>query len=607
MADSYFGGSPSGYFDTLSAPQSSPNDYMINALGSLFGGDRNAYNWAHRATNLLNWTPAGLPQAFYDAGQQVGLGAKSFGQGNVGSGMAHSGLALATALMAGMPGGKGRAADALASRAVRLFGDEAPDAAAMARMGMTPSGSDWAPAAPGQVNPSASPYVIPQRLWSNKEGRQFWQPGQPFPSVDVASMEMSPNDLFTKGVDLFRTYPNTPLKTALKGTTSEVYNAAHQHMVNNILAIHDAIPPEDRQNWMQWYDGARRVVDDWSQRYNLPPHAIAGTMAILSPQKDWFQNVSLAQRLLDAHWGGRNLNTPGANFQMPTVYNNHVLDPAMEAEFNGTKSMKDYKGIFDQIRGKTMADIDATPGITATDASKALWLRLYDEAHNDRGYRSLNSDGTFGDFVTNKNGANSQVAAGTFDQMSRALQLIDAARGGDMNRISELLGDRHKVRNFYNNIIDPMSPNGDVTIDTHAVAAALMRPLSQSHAEVLHNFKTSPASDNPIAGFVGAPGSAVSGISGTYPLYADAYREAALMRGLTPRQMQSITWEGVRNMFPDTFKTQKNVDAINGIWNNYRAGKISQQEAQSRVFNYAKANGGGAPARAGGAGVLPQE
>jgi hypothetical protein len=33
------------------------------------------------------------------------------------------------------------------------------------------------------------------------------------------------------------------------------------------------------------------------------------------------------------------------------------------------------------------------------------------------------------------------------------------------------MGERHKVRNFYNNIYDPNSPYGDVTIDTHAVAA----------------------------------------------------------------------------------------------------------------------------------------
>ena len=37
------------------------------------------------------------------------------------------------------------------------------------------------------------------------------------------------------------------------------------------------------------------------------------------------------------------------------------------------------------------------------------------------------------------------------------------------------MGAMHKVRNFYNNILLPDSPNGHVTIDTHAVAAGLIK------------------------------------------------------------------------------------------------------------------------------------
>lgn len=89
-------------------------------------------------------------------------------------------------------------------------------------------------------------------------------------------------------------------------------------------------------------------------------------------------------------------------------------------------------------------------------------------------------------------------------------------------------------------------------------------------------------------------GSDITGVQGTYPIYADAYRDAAAQRGVTPRQMQSITWEGVRKLFPDTFKTPENLDAINGIWNKYRTGKISQQDAQNRVFDYAAQKQSGA-------------
>ena len=51
--------------------------------------------------------------------------------------------------------------------------------------------------------------------------------------------------------------------------------------------------------------------------------------------------------------------------------------------------------------------------------------------------------------------------------------IIALESNGDKAIISGALGDAHKVRSFYNNIVDPNSKNGDVTIDTHAVGALL--------------------------------------------------------------------------------------------------------------------------------------
>ena len=50
------------------------------------------------------------------------------------------------------------------------------------------------------------------------------------------------------------------------------------------------------------------------------------------------------------------------------------------------------------------------------------------------------------------------------------------------------MGKRHKIRSFYNNIITPMSTEGHSTIDTHAVAAVHLKPLSGKSLEVDHNF-----------------------------------------------------------------------------------------------------------------------
>ena len=37
------------------------------------------------------------------------------------------------------------------------------------------------------------------------------------------------------------------------------------------------------------------------ERFNVSDKTVAGVMAALSPQKDWFMNVSLAERVLDIY------------------------------------------------------------------------------------------------------------------------------------------------------------------------------------------------------------------------------------------------------------------------------------------------------------------
>jgi hypothetical protein len=144
---------------------------------------------------------------------------------------------------------------------------------------------------------------------------------------------------------------------------------------------------------------------------------------------------------------------------------------------------------------------------------------------------------------------------------------------GSIENISRRLGGQHKVRNFYNNIFDPNDQHGSVTIDTHAVAAGLLKPLSGSSPEVLHNF-----------GGGGSSSSAQSGAQGTYGLYAEAYRRAAKERGILPREMQSITWEAVRGLFTPGFKAQaKNVDAVAKVWENHKAKRISLDETRKQL------------------------
>jgi hypothetical protein len=46
-------------------------------------------------------------------------------------------------------------------------------------------------------------------------------------------------------------------------------------------------------------------------------------------------------------------------------------------------------------------------------------------------------------------------------QARNAVECLDS--NGNLNLISDALGDRHKVRSFYNNILHPNAKTGDVT------------------------------------------------------------------------------------------------------------------------------------------------
>lgn len=433
-----------------------------------------------------------------------------------------------------------------------------------------------APAPVVEAKPAAAPAAqegefenpgrIPTRLVTSKKNKS-----EKHHHVTMEAFRETP-ELFNKNIDVLRNYPNLRQEFALR-PHDEVANEMVRHIKDNLLYLHDQTPEHIRNRSKLWYDGARNIVNNWMKEYQLPDHSIAGALAALSPQKDWYQNVSLAKRVLDAMHTGHN------------SYKGQVFDPEMLANFKGRAALNKpaYDKLLASVNGKSLHDIDQM-GLPPKERAtlKALWIRMYDETHNDNAYPIVTPEGGFGEPVqtTGKKKANAKVAWGSLNEISKAVQAIEAAH--DPEQLSRLMGERHKVRNFYNNILDPNSHHGDVTIDTHAVAAGLLRPLSGNSVEVNHNFGTYAGKGQPSTG-----GSAITGIQGLYPLYAEAYRQAAKERGIKPREMQSITWEAVRGLFPDKWKTKKNNAKVNDIWSRYRSGELSQDEARRLVHDEA--------------------
>ena len=362
-------------------------------------------------------------------------------------------------------------------------------------------------------------------------------------------------------------YPNMPANIA-ELPPAEAAEVLKKHVVDNLLYLHDAVPEATRQRSKLWYDGANKISRDYAEQYGLPLESVAGAMAALSPQKDWYQNADLGRRVIEiVHHA-----TKGDQVGMKMT---DEMVAKMNEKFSADKP-KD-KVIMDAIMGKSYNELELP-------AEKAMWLRVYDETYNagdGRAYPIVNPEGTFGDLVKTGKGENQKVAWGSLSEIGKAIISIES--GGDLKIISDAMGEQNKVRNFYNNIYNPQSANGDVTIDTHAIAAGHLRPLAGDATEVHHNFGSSPDKkkrDSVWGG--GVSNSSVTGVKGLYGIYADAYREAAEQRGILPREMQSITWEAVRGLYTDVFKRDKQAVAdINDIWYRYKNGEISIEEARN--------------------------
>ena len=363
---------------------------------------------------------------------------------------------------------------------------------------------------------------------------------------------------FLHNTELVGSYPNLALKSKNADVNAEKFV---EHLKDNLLYLHDKVPADTREVSRQWYEGANKMANKLANEYGITEPQSSGMLAVLSPQQDWYVNLSLGERVAAtmAHKQG------------------FKWDSAMSDVANEIYGKPQYKPILDAIQGKRLEELK-------DPVEKAMWIRTHDEAHNPREHFVTTPKGEIAGVRMTDKGIPYKTGWGSNNEIAKAVSIFD---NGSRENISQKLGEYHKVRNFYNNIYDPFNPEGHTTIDTHAVAAGLLRPLSAKAREVGHNF------GNNFPGEVGPKNSAFTGKKGTYGLYHEAYQRAAKERDLLPREMQSITWEAVKGLFNEKFKTPENAEFINNIWKQHKSGKISIDEARKQIVE--KAGGIDAP------------
>tara|TARA_R100001015_G_C4635334_1_gene204721 strand:- start:4307 stop:16507 length:12201 start_codon:yes stop_codon:yes gene_type:complete len=310
-------------------------------------------------------------------------------------------------------------------------------------------------------------------------------------------------------------------------------------LADNLVALHNAVDPAIRERSKRWYQGANRIANGLADKYNVTTQQVAGVMATLSPQKDWFLNLAQAEQTLEVFSNYQEYVMGNEEFSK-VVEEAVALAKATDTNKKGkTKAQKDKLDeearnqraeMIAPLSGKSLAEIieEGNPDLMG-------WaIRLISETEFGKGVTNVTPEGEPNGPYMKDDGSPVLNGWGSAGESFRAVSIL---LDGSAKNISERLGKYHKVRNFYNNIATPFSNEGDVTIDTHAVAAAFLMPYAQKAVPVSHNFG-------------GASSTEKFGMQGTYHIYADAYRQAANTLGIPPYQLQSITWEAIREIYP---------------------------------------------------------
>jgi hypothetical protein len=377
--------------------------------------------------------------------------------------------------------------------------------------------------------------------------------------TDLATLKRDPVQ-YEKAVSAVLQDPGMRSPEMAKGTVDEKAEKIIERMKENLLWLHDQIPEAIRERSKLWYDGARKIAEAWADRYGISESQAAGALAVLSPQKDWFMNVTMAERVLDIihtkmdHKFDKRMDAAAFGF---------LIKDSVKTDPDSQKNLKAYVA----VKGKTLKQVAAHNDLR----QMSVWIRAYDEAYHDAKHAIVTPEGGFVEDKTTRGGDATLMSWGDFNTPGKAASIY---LDGTPENINKMLGREHKVRNFYNNIYAPKDPRF-LTADTHAVAANELRPLAGADKPVVENF-----------GKTG--GTSFTGMSGTYALHYEAYRRAAEARGLLPREIQSITWEAVRGLFTEGYKGKKeNIAAIDKIWGQVDDGELSVDDARQRIIGHA--------------------
>lgn len=344
--------------------------------------------------------------------------------------------------------------------------------------------------------------------------------------------------------------------------SDQIYNKVKDALKINIRALYGLQSPELITRGRRWYEGANRIAGKLADTYGLTLEAAAAIIAVQSPQNAWQNNISAGQRLIDVmeNYG----DTPVTSVMIDRAFEIARGEPFADI----VQGMREYEGMtINEAVEEAVTDYNNDKSLKIDNVAwkPAALLRIVDMSQNSTDVQAVAPEG-FVTGVMHKDGVLDRFAWGANSEIFKAMNVF---ANPTPKNISAMLGRGNKVRNFYNNIVDPFSDKGYTTIDTHAIAAGLLNAVSAQGAADAGLFST-----------------AADGNSMVYAAVKESYGEVANELGIYPREVQSVVWETIRRMLPDSVKRNPLTKRfINETWQKVQKGEITHGEAVKNIID----------------------
>lgn len=233
--------------------------------------------------------------------------------------------------------------------------------------------------------------------------------------VGVDAVREFGRDQLAKHAATIRSYPN--LRPRENESDEQTIKRFKKHVRENLVWLWNRVPFEVRERTRHWYVGANAIAQEWADDYGIEIQATAGMIAAMSPQKDWYMNVSLAERTLDVLTHDQDHVLTDDEIQGAINRNVKALESDRKKTATQREALaREFVRQMDRIRGLRLSEI--------TDSAEAgMFVRARSQAIHDSSFRAVSPEGFFGDVVTNIDGSPQRIAWGSFQEIGRAVEI----------------------------------------------------------------------------------------------------------------------------------------------------------------------------------------